>query len=592
MDLKNLLGPSESNKAQDVQSQHQKPESSQPPQQQNNQQQQQSAATPSHPGLKHRYSSISSLVNNDDDQMHSSSPAANTSLYPQPSPSGGSNPVTPANKPVSSIKARSSITSLTNETDVDVDGKETPSIARRLSYEVSTSESNSPVIPKKSIPRQPSLQDVMNTDKPIEFEEPVYKEPKEVDNQLSRPPSNPNSVSALSVDQQEQGQEQPKETLENSPKIDSPKNKSKPHSPRSSSHDSNKINGNSESDSRKHSKIENELGKLESLEKRTPNGNGKYKPRRYETPPIWAQKWRPNAKHDPNFGYGSESRFSGQIGDNSKKPSGNVSITGIKPYNDFTRRVTNWIYAQIYSTPKELRQYLELETKFGKIWDKAADRRISLPVTTESILDDSYAVNNTYFKPGLDKEQYERLKKYLISLTKINKDQFKTVKFDQIDRQYREAQRNQVPKHYRLTTDKSTQRIVQNIEKRKLASLFIFNPEMLFDYRLTMSIELPSSENPDRFSDVTPENERKKRRTSIFHDSTSTRFDITDVLQKNKGRNAQELSSLEVELELDMFKLVDSFDRLDQDNITFEDLSETFMDNARILNRELLKPVK
>lgn len=565
MDLKSLLGPSDSNKAK-RESQEGSSEQSSIPQQQHER-----------PELKHRYSSISSLVN-DDDHVHSSSPSSST-IHPMNSPSipakypQGSNPVTPASKPIDLIRVRNSITSLTNDTDVDIDGKETPSIARRLSYEVSASESNSPVVPKKSIARQPSLQDVMNVDKPIEFEEPVYKEPEEPARQRTK------EEVKLNVSE--------KSGLKNSPKIKSPNNynSSKPHSPRSSSVEKNgDTNG---ANNKKHPTIEDELGKLEVIEKKKQNGH-KGKPKRYTKPPIWATKWVPNFKEEQHVSHG-QSRFE-RSGESGK--GHDVSITGVKPYNDITRRITNWIYAQIHNTPKELRQYLELETKFGRIWDKDTDRRVHLPVTTESILDDGFSSVQCTFKTGLDKDHYERLKKFTVGLTKLHKDKFKTVKFDQIDRQYREAQRGQIPKFYRLTTDKSTGRIVENIEKKKLASLFIHNPDLIFDFRLTISLELPSSENPDRFIDVTPENERNKRRISIFHDSTSTRFDITDVLQRSKGKNTQEFESLEIELEIDMPKLLDSYEKLDVDSFTFEELSETFMDNARILNRELLKPGK
>ncbi|CCH44430.1 mRNA-capping enzyme subunit beta [Wickerhamomyces ciferrii] len=576
MDLRNLLGPSDSG-AQPVKEEKKEPQ--QTPNNNNN----------DRPELKHRYSSISSLVNNDDDGQNLSSPSSsiihpmNSPVLPSKLPPQGSNPVTPGSKPIDLIKARSSITSLTNEKDVDVDGKETPSIARRLSYEVSTSESSSPALPKKTIPRQPSLQDVMNTDKPIEFEEPQYKEPEEEKQQniqsnsqnSQKLESSPKVLSPKSAKKEKPSS--PKRSPSRSPTTKRKQTASKPQSPRNS--------GNIQNNNHHHhpATIDDELSKLKSIEKQKPKVKGK--PRRYEQPPIWARKWKHLAEEQP----GDYTEGNGQSSRNTFNKA--VSITGVKPYNDITRRITNWIYAQIHSTPKELRQYLELETKFGRIWDKTTDRRVQLPVTTESILDDGFALQCT-FKTGVDKDHFERLKKFLINLTKLHKDNFKTVKFDQIDRQYREAQRNQMPKFYRLTTDKSTQRIVQNIEKRKLASLFIHNPDQIFDFRLTMSIELPSNENPARFQDVTPESERSKRRTSIFHDLTASRFDITDVQQRLKGRNQQEQESLELEIEIDIKKLVSSYEKLETDSFTFEDMSETFMDNARILNRELLKPGK
>lgn len=400
------------------------------------------------------------------------------------------------------IRARSSISSLTNDTDVDVDGKETPSIARRFSQDTILSASNSPVIAKKTI------------------------QPRVVADS-----ANPERRSATE-----------------------------------------------------------ELEKLEKLAKKTSDAqyNGKRKPKRYSKPPIWATKWVPKFREEQHHQQQQGPHSTGSVragGD----PNHISSITGVKPYSDITRRITNWIYAQIHAVPRDQREFLELEVKFGRLWHKQSDRRVHIPVTNECLVEENFVLDCQY-QSQMDKEHFERAKKFITNLTKLHKDKFKTMKTDQVDRVYREASRGQIPRFYRLTTDKATGRLTANIEKKKLANLHIHCPDLIFDYRLTMSIELPSHENPDRFQNHTPETERFKKRTSLIHPQTATRIDMTEVVQKSKSSTQRNQDTLEMELEIDMPRLLAAFDNLENDAFTFEELSETFMDNARIINRELIKP--
>ncbi|KAH3673148.1 hypothetical protein WICMUC_003871 [Wickerhamomyces mucosus] len=521
------------------------------------------------PDIKRKLSSIHDFVNSNDhdtsviSSSNMSSPSDikhlhNDSSILQQTPGGGS-------AHLGTIRARNSISSLTNDTDIDYNGNETPSIARRLSYETSESNSNSPTIPKKEVEvRKPSLQDVIKVEESIQVQEPVYDTEEEDDDSRKV-------------------KKQKIETFENKSKIN----------------EANSLISEPETgDLKKEQKEVKEVSKSDTLiqEKKVLKPVNPNKPKRYDTPPIWATKWVSKAKL-ARRGLVANATSAGQDGspsDQTISSTGRLySITGIRPYNDVTRRITGWIYAQLASISKENRKYIELEVKFGRVWDKRSDRRINLPIVNECILDDNYAINSN-FKAGLDRPNYDRLKKYLTNMIKLDKEKrFRSLKFDHIDRQFREVSSGQVPKYYRITTDKQTGRVVANIEKKRVASLFIHSPDLLFDYRLSLSLELPSSENPERFENSTPELERIKKRTSIIHDLTATRFDITEVSQKSRSsKDFESNESLEFELEIDMGKLLRAYDDLENDNISFEEIGEIFMDNARILNRELIKPVK
>lgn len=476
------------------------------------------------PPFTKKPSSIDLLVNNDDDDYDHSN-TSNSSINTMQSPVLNAKPITqvqrtPSSNSISAIKERNSIISLTNDTDVDIDGKETPSIIRRLSYDLS--ENNSPVLPKKTISKSNLINDLATS----EIKETVeIKESKDL-------------------------------------KKDAKKEQKK------------RITTKKEKEEKTPVKEEVDFSKPRS------KSIIKNKPKRYSKPPIWASKWRTSKTREfSNNGEVSEqatSRFR--------------SINDVKPYNDLTRRISNWLYSRIEGVPQEQRRFLELEVRFGQVWDRKIDKRIHLPVLNESILDKDFITNNCTFKSGLELKSYNEINKTLQDLIKKSPKSFKTLISDQVDKQFREASKDQVPRTFRISYDRKTNRVMENIEKKRLDSIFVHTGDLKYDYRLSLSLEIISNENPERFENKTPEVERQKHRTSIIHDKSSTRFDLTRVEQFSKVRNSnrtEDVEKLEVELEIDMPKLISAFDNLDKDSFSFEDLSETLMDNARILNRRL-----
>lgn len=539
-----------------------------------------SKAEETKPELRKRGSSINDLMNNDDNTVNSSSPINQSIQSPVINKNAVLSPTqTPMTHKPDEIKARSSIVSFMNDTDVDIDGKETPSIARRLSYEISASESNSPVVPKKTITRAPSLQDIINADQPVEFEEPEY-------NEDGKSASSSATTTATTTTKKTVKKEKTKKSSESTDSKPTSERKGKtPNKSETPAEEFSSPQAPPQRKSQPPKNIDEEINRLENLEKNRSNGkkSDPNKPTRYTKPPIWATKWVPSFK-------AQKARAGRNRAVRTGKADTDVSFTDTKPYNDLTRKITNWVYAQIVTVPKEQRQFLELEVKFGRLWHKATDRRVLIPVTNECIIDDSYILD-CFYRSGMEREHYDRVKKYITGLTRLHKEKFKTMRFDQVDTTYREGSNQQVPKFIRLTTDKSTGRVVANLEKKKLGSLFIHSPDLMFDYRLSMSLELPNHDNPERFANHIPENERQKKRTSFFHESTATRVDMTEVQSKSRGRHNDTSESLELELEVDMNQLLDAFEQLENDQFTFEELTETLLDNARLINRFLAKPV-
>lgn len=312
------------------------------------------------------------------------------------------------------------------------------------------------------------------------------------------------------------------------------------------------------------------------------------KPKRHASVPVWAQKWVPVAQAQAQQGPGAPGAAPGPAAPPGAAPAqaGAVTINGTRrPYLDISRQISNWIYTQLSAIPPQQRQFLEIEVKFGTIKDKHTDKRINLPVNNECIIEEGFALNTT-FGAGVSKQHFDALHKLLATKVKLSSAEFKSVKFDQIDKQFREGSRDQLPKFFRITTDKSTGRIVHNISKKKLSSLLIFNPNLVYDLRITIALELPSDKDPARFANSVCESERHKLRHSISHQPSYTQFDLTQVQQKVSQQNRFK-TLFECELEVDTRQLLAAFDNLQHDDTSFEQIHETVLDNARILNRSL-----
>lgn len=356
---------------------------------------------------------------------------------------------------------------------------------------------------------------------------------------------------------------------------------------------------------------------------------GSLKPKRYETPPIWAQLWRPRAEQH-TYGYEERNISSGSMNNASAIPTSQLSnksvfnnshtesvdlecsITGVIPPPSVTRTIAEWIYANFTEIPDDRRKYVELELKFGTIIDKRASHRIDLNVLTECIFTDT---SNTYFDVGVHEVGWNDMCKFLDDLEKSYQEdlrknpqlarekpkrKFNNLESDITDTFYQIIQRNEQPKTIRISKDNQLKPPRYTaINKQRISDLFIHNPSSMYDLRLSLS-----SENPIPDSDIElilkkqpPTLTRVKKRNSWSHKPTVTRFDMTRVLVPRELKNKsgkkiiEQDQSYEVELEVDTFELFNGFDMFKSglDSIRFEELVEIFVNNARCLNNRVTK---
>ncbi|GME68107.1 unnamed protein product [[Candida] boidinii] len=390
----------------------------------------------------------------------------------------------------------------------------------------------------------------------------------------------------------------------------------------------NQINDNHNDNTHPRS-LHKKIKELEDIEKTEKIKSSK--PKRYTVKPIWARDFIPEfSKHKDsnnqqykhnNNDYNTqttENSMNNIDSNNSSSPTFSKSrppintklktpsLTGTIPRNDFNRVITEWIWANIEAVKQDYQdienpeQYIELELKLGNIWEKVKDKRLQLPINSETILSLEFFHQECFFKSGIPFQQFHDIKTFLSQLmesrnTSKNK-QFVVENTHMIDLIASEKQRNDKPISGRVSLDIKTQRKMSSIQKQKIADLIIYLPNSLFDLRLTMALELPYELNDNAYqtfkSKVTFE--REKERTSFIHSPTFTRIDLTKIRETHNNPNQpQQVSKrrpepkYELELEINTKELLNSIESLSDDPLYFIDLVQSFLDNGRILARQL-----
>ncbi|RCK62521.1 mRNA-capping enzyme subunit beta [Candida viswanathii] len=339
------------------------------------------------------------------------------------------------------------------------------------------------------------------------------------------------------------------------------------------------------------------------------------KPRRYETPPIWAQRWiPPNKANQEQNGpidnsNGSATRLSDRpVFDYTTTRSLDLecSITGVIPPSSLTRTIAEWIYANFANIEDKSKRYVELELKLGKIIDKRTGNRLDLSVVTECIYTDH---SNTRFEMEVEEIAWKEIKKYFDELERLYQEdkrekqttrKFNMLDSDNTDTFYQLGGKGEHLRKVRISKDNllSPPRYTA-IQKERIADLYIHNPQCMYDLRLSLSLETPVPEGNIEtiMSKNQPMMTREKKRTTYTHAPTITQFDLTRVLIPRESKNKagkkiiQHDIKYEVELEVDTLEIFSAIDKITSgvDNFRLEELVEVYLNNARVLNNRVNK---
>lgn len=351
---------------------------------------------------------------------------------------------------------------------------------------------------------------------------------------------------------------------------------------------------------------------LKDLKQLTELKKKKWKPHRYTEPPIWAQEYVSPMNQDKLAFYQQRPTMSASAGrpvfDRSSMFSGDLEclITGIIPPQSTVRRVAEWIYANFVEILVENRQYVELELKFGTIVDKTTDKRLALAVSSECIYTDTSSVR---YELSIHEAGWRELRAFMDELETQHQEEhrrdpskprkkFAITETENTDFFYTHAERNEKPQSIRITKEQLlTPPRYEGIYKRRLSDIHVFNPSSMFDFRLSLSLEIPVPEGSMEpiMKKNKPHLQRHKKRMSFTHAPTVTKFDFTEVAEpktpRKTGKPNTAASTYELELEIDTFLIFRGFDKVRDglDAIRFEELVEVFLNNARCCNNRVTK---
>ncbi|CCG20521.1 Cet1 mRNA 5'-triphosphatase [Candida orthopsilosis Co 90-125] len=346
------------------------------------------------------------------------------------------------------------------------------------------------------------------------------------------------------------------------------------------------------------------------------------KPKRYDTPPIWAQRWvPPNARGpgDVNNGAPNVSSDANGLTRVSSKPVFDrtvtnyvdlqCSITGVIPPSSMTRTIAEWVYANFANIEDSNRQNVELELKFGKIIDKRTGNRINLNVITECIYTNDSDIR---FDMEVEEIAWNDVRKMFDELEKRfqeekktdpsirDKRKFSMLESDQTDSFYQIGNKNEHLRKVRISKDNLLQPPRYTaIQKERIADLYIHNPQSMYDLRLSLSLEVPVPEGniESIMAKNQPQLTRDKKRVSFTHTPTITQFDLTRVMIPREFKNkagkkvVNHEIKYEVEMEADTLEIFQSIDKVRQGTDTFrlEEVVEIFLNNARVINNRVTK---
>ncbi|OZJ06531.1 hypothetical protein BZG36_00583 [Bifiguratus adelaidae] len=249
------------------------------------------------------------------------------------------------------------------------------------------------------------------------------------------------------------------------------------------------------------------------------------------------------------------------------------SIFNIKPPDDVGMVVKQFIERYID------RPYIEVEAKLGILIDKMTQQRVRMGVMSEAVLPEDD--RSCRFVSDMSLDQHRYFNNMLNDL--VNKSNAKDYKGARIQYKHtRETDRfyESFGKKLRVTYDQETRQKLAVVEKRRIGNLDVHSPNMPFDYRVSVNVEIPSQDPtvPQSF-------ERNKDRLSYRHQLI--KIDLTQVKgEQIPGRPQEVTHELEVEFAdaRDLVKARQSTRPGEPDKML--DLVQVLLNNIRMLGRK------
>lgn len=293
------------------------------------------------------------------------------------------------------------------------------------------------------------------------------------------------------------------------------------------------------------------------------------------------------------------------------------SITGVKPFEEISRRVADFLFVNIISIPDmgeivSRNIQFEIEAKLGTLIDKDTNHRVDRALDSECVLQETQRVA---FRSSMTEAQHKYFNDFLNEIVKQthprapnggNRVQVHYKHRREVDRFFElppELQaripgciRSRLGSRMksvraRVTYDQKNREVLAKIIKARVADLDIHFPQCPMDCRISINLEMnwdgPVEEleqlgnHPDRQPD------RNKDRLSYTHGHYQV--DLTQVTHAASGPGGAQRMEKEHELEIELNPtvLVDQGRRASSGQPhRYQELVEGFVDNVRVLARK------
>ncbi|KAG0660224.1 hypothetical protein C6P46_004678 [Rhodotorula mucilaginosa] len=264
------------------------------------------------------------------------------------------------------------------------------------------------------------------------------------------------------------------------------------------------------------------------------------------------------------------------------------SIFNVEPIDEFTREVADWLWGFTQHLDWDK---VEIEAKIGLLLDqRAGNQRVHLPVPIETILMDDTGLR---FDANMSESQHAHFN----HLLNLRVEESADPSYPHARLRYTHTREldsfHQVPspdgggpaRKVRVTRDQkdpTTTTKVRAVEKIRVADMNVYSPKRLFDWRVSVSLEIPKGA-----LNSTPARVRYKDRISYSHQLCQV--DLTKV-QTGSSPVAPPTHELEVEIRNAKQLLEEAAkDQRGEENRYLE-MVQVLLNNIRMLIRNAAAP--
>ncbi|XEU96250.1 hypothetical protein FSHL1_001535 [Fusarium sambucinum] len=373
------------------------------------------------------------------------------------------------------------------------------------------------------------------------------------------------------------------------------------------------------------------------------------KRRRYSQPPVWAQDSRRMGTMPSNANFVLQKRLHSHINgkqEQNTRPSRHASpetnraapaahaahaappaepgpqeilgpwepsITGVKPFEDISRKVADFLFLNVLNAPDLMEIsskgiQFEVEAKLGTLIDKdTGHRRVERGVASECILMDSSRVA---FESSMTEAAHKKNNDFLNEIVKSThprgpgganhrvpvvykhrreRDRFFDLPADLQDR-IPGCVRNRLGKgkriRVRVTHDQKTQEVLGKIIKARVADLDIHFPLLPMDCRISINLEMDWDGTLEELEQIpNPGDNPDRNKDRLSYTQGPYQIDLTQVIHGGPGGRQEKKHELEIEINPKLL-IEQGRKAANGEAHRYPELVEGLVDNIRVLTRK------